>query len=576
MKYILLIITLLILSCTEEPLEPIRILPPEITLNPFNARVVGEGDLTYNHTPHLNDKESHHFTVLRNEAACLQIFTPHKELEKIVIYSKSPLAINAYRIGLIRNSEEGNAWYPDVLVPMSTAQTNIQGTDSSAAYYQTIFTYTDKLTGFPNPVKAKLDGVWLEFPYPVRQPNSPEQLTMEIITASLTLSREVQIQYEVYPDSSTQLILDMNEYGYKHYRAAPDDTTAVKRNLLDIKAHRFARKHGAILNPLPYRSQRGIPYKTSVPKLLNDDLLNPLLDWTEFDARFAPLYDGSAFQDGKPLSHAYLPFNPEWPAPLTLYFSNRQRYEAIWQAFAKQFIQHFQKRGWINTTFQVYCNQKPNEKNGIPWNLDEPKQYEDYKALHYYHQLTESVFSESFPLDIRFRIDISHFFCDEHKGFDDRDLRINKGYPFIEDIPIWAIAGHSIGDSLSDVKAQGLLREGKQVWLYGATPFLHQSGRDPFQLVYQSNADNLNGIMFWKSLARNNESNSGFDHIFYVAAGEAGDVQFLPTIRLKQFKRALDDLSHYQKNNLLTPAELAELYKSGSWMDIQKSYRFWR
>ena len=486
------------------------------------------------------------------------------------------MEINTYRIGLIRNSEKGNDWYPDVLILVPSVQTTIPKTDTSAAYFQTTFSFSDKSDGFPNPVKTKLDGIWLEFLYPATTPESPIQMTIEIKTTSLTLQREIQIRYEDASENYARIMLDMNEYGYKYYRATPNDTAKTKRNLLDISAHRFARRHGAVLNPLPYRSQRGIPYTNSIPKLLNDDLLNPQLDWTDFDSRFAPLFEGSAFPDGKPLSHAYLPFTPEWPAPLSLYFSNRKKYEAIWQAFATRFIQHFKKRGWTNTTFQIYCNQKPNEKNRIPWNLDEPKKFEDYKALNYYHNLTERVFRESHPLDIRFRIDISHFFCDEHEDFADRDLRINDGYPFIKEIPIWAIAGHSLGDSLSDIKAQELLEEGKQVWLYGATPYLHHSGREPFQLVYQSAADNLSGIMFWKSLARNNRSNSGFDHIFYAAADENGEVQFLPTIRLKQFKRALDDLSHYQKSKLFTADELAELYKSGSWLDIKKSYRSWR
>ncbi|MEL6822250.1 MAG: hypothetical protein AAFP70_10845, partial [Calditrichota bacterium] len=313
MKYISLILTLLIISCAEEPLESIRILAPEITLNPFNGEVVGESGLAYNSTPHVTAKETHQFTVLKDEAACLQIFSPRKELEQLNIYSKVPLEINTYRIGLIRNSEKGNDWYPDVLILVPSVQTTIPKTDTSAAYFQTTFSFSDKSDGFPNPVKTKLDGIWLEFLYPATTPESPIQMTIEIETTSLTLQREIQIRYEDASENYARIMLDMNEYGYKYYRATPNDTAKTKRNLLDISAHRFARRHGAVLNPLPYRSQRGIPYTNSIPKLLNDDLLNPQLDWTDFDSRFAPLFEGSAFPDGKPLSHAYLPFNPEWP-----------------------------------------------------------------------------------------------------------------------------------------------------------------------------------------------------------------------------------------------------------------------
>ena len=77
-------------------------------------------------------------------------------------------------------------------------------------------------------------------------------------------------------------------------------------------------------------------------------------DWSEFDERYGPLYDGSAFQEGRPVEHQYLPFNPQWPSAFSLYYENRQRYEEEWHRVALDFEKHFREKKWSQTVFQIY------------------------------------------------------------------------------------------------------------------------------------------------------------------------------------------------------------------------------
>ncbi|MGH1361910.1 MAG: hypothetical protein ACRBF0_00045 [Calditrichia bacterium] len=579
MKRLAILICLILCACSQQSIEPVRILPPDITLNPYTAQTVAPDPIHFNNLRSLGDERVYHFKALPNEALSLQVFTPFHQLEEVRLALLDITAeVKCYRIGLTKNTEKSNSFYPDVLIPLQPDTSLFEGIvlDSIEVTYS-IFPYSTSDSSFPVPKGTQLDGVWLEVLIPAEATTGT--FIGELIVETSTTSKLLQLSVEVIEDTSNSIPfqLDMNEYGYKYHRAAPKDTLPEQRNRLDRRAHQFARDHYAVLNPLPYRSQRGIPYQTAIPTLLNNDLLNPQLDWRAFDERFGPLFDGSAFPDGQPLRHAYLPFNPEWPAPLILHFSDRQKYEAVWQAFADAYITHFKERGWTNTVFQIYNNQKPGENNRIPWNLDEPKSIEDYRALNYYQQLTERVFANAGPVDIRFRLDISHFFCDEHLGYEDRDLRTNNGMPLLQDISIWAIAGHSLGDSLADQNAQTLLEAGKEVWLYGQTPYLHTPAHKVFALAFRVAEKNLTGLMFWKSLARAPYLNGGFDHIFYVQKrSNSTGIDFYPTLRLKQLKRAIDDLRQAAIEQKVSVSELRQIFEGGIRTNIRQATSSWR
>ena len=80
--------------------------------------------------------------------------------------------------------------------------------------------------------------------------------------------------------------------------------------------YRLAHRHRTVLNRVPY-NQRGEIHDGCAPRWDNRRLE---LDWSAWDRRFGPLFDGSAFADlprkGIPLECFYLPLNESWPSPM--------------------------------------------------------------------------------------------------------------------------------------------------------------------------------------------------------------------------------------------------------------------
>ena len=121
-----------------------------------------------------------------------------------------------------------------------------------------------------------------------------------------------------------------------------------------------------------------------------------------WDRRFGPLLDGSAFADlprkGVPVECFYLPLHENWPSPMEgnyngSYWADQAFPESYRQAFvaaSRQIAEHFRARGWNDTLFHGFLNNKNNFKaNGwsrgsSPWLLDEPASFQDYWALRYF------------------------------------------------------------------------------------------------------------------------------------------------------------------------------------------------
>src|SRR5262249_44387930 len=149
---------------------------------------------------------------------------------------------------------------------------------------------------------------------------------------------------------------------------------------------RLAHRHRTVLNRLPY-SQNGRIHDGCAPRW---DSRRLQLDWSNWDRRFGALLDGSAFADlprrRVPLECFYLPLHENWPIPMEGnysgdYWADRafpKSYRRAFVAAARQFAEHLQSRGWTETLFQGFLNNKNNFKNrgwsrgSSPWLLDEP------------------------------------------------------------------------------------------------------------------------------------------------------------------------------------------------------------
>ena len=199
-------------------------------------------------------------------------------------------------------------------------------------------------------------------------------------------------------------------------------------------AHRLAHYHRCVINTVHYsHSGRVIP--EYVPKLTGSGASVHVSDWTQFDRLFGPLFDGSAFEGNPrgrvPVREFYLPLHENWPLPLLDYYAFREpprnegvivrhqleappieqalpdAYKEGFRNVARDFAAHFAERGWTETDFQMYLNNKYQYWGATYWTLDEPVCRDDWQVMRFFARLYKSAVQYSGAVRFVFRGDVS-------------------------------------------------------------------------------------------------------------------------------------------------------------------------
>ena len=273
-----------------------------------------------------------------------------------------------------------------------------------------------------------------------------------LVRAGEQLNREVTVEVEVLPFSlpdKLNFVVDLNCYGgvnsgYDMRRGTPEYRKLVRAY------HRLAHLHRTNLNVLGY-SHSGSVEPDYSPALAGDGSDTRIVSWDDWDAHFGPLLDGSAFGDlpraWVPITNMYLNLFENWPGDLhTSYkwdnyprpattdeykeliarhgleagaieegFS--QAYQDRFSIVALQFAQHLRERGWTNTRYQVYFNNKYFYKDPAPpyggrgvswWLLDEPNHRDDARAVSFFGHLAKRWLGEYPDVPVVLRTDISY------------------------------------------------------------------------------------------------------------------------------------------------------------------------
>jgi len=242
-------------------------------------------------------------------------------------------------------------------------------------------------------------------------------------------------------------VVDLNAYGgvnpgYSVRRGTPEYRALVRAY------HRLAHLNRANLNVLGY-SHSGSVEPDYSPPLTGEGADTKIASWEDWDAHFGPLVDGSAFADlpraGVPVTNLYLNFHEDWPSDLRADYkwndypkpATTEEYRALiarhgleagpieegfsqayqdrFSAVARQFAEHFRERGWLQTRYQVYFNNKYFYKEpargarGVSWwLLDEPNHRDDYRALSFFGHLAKRWLADYPDVPIVWRTDISY------------------------------------------------------------------------------------------------------------------------------------------------------------------------
>jgi hypothetical protein len=176
-----------------------------------------------------------------------------------------------------------------------------------------------------------------------------------------------------------------------------------------VSLQQLMRTHRCTLVQVPYRQAGNLPSPFLAPKFDVTDLDQPRIDWSRFDAELGGLFDGSAFDDGQPVSHFILPLAYNTPVRFLEYQRDPQGYIAAQIGLRRAIAEHLRDKGWTETIFQEFHNE--NIENGAvtsPWYLDEPRTPQDLKGHELFLDIFERAMADAGPgIRPHYRIDIS-------------------------------------------------------------------------------------------------------------------------------------------------------------------------
>ena len=328
-------------------------------------------------------------------------------------------------------------WYPDPLVPLEGAF-NLPAGDNPVPGQTVQPVFVDVYIPHGAAPGQHMGTVLVQ-----TQGQPDKEVTVKVTVVDVTL-----------PDS-LNFVVDLNCYGgvnsgYDIPRGTP------RYRSLAHAYYRLAHLHRTNLDVLGY-SQRGEVNADFAPPLEGQGARTTITSWKDWDQYFAPLLDGSAFDDlpraSIPITNMYLPFFENWPAKLHSGYKfdypqprTQQEYrkQILQQALhagpiqddftkdykdrfslvAKQFADHFRKNHWTRTRYLVYFNnkyywKKPPSQSEIGyktphggggsswWLLDEPNHYDDFRAISFFGHLAKRWLGEFPDVPIILRTDIS-------------------------------------------------------------------------------------------------------------------------------------------------------------------------
>jgi len=203
-----------------------------------------------------------------------------------------------------------------------------------------------------------------------------------------------------------------------------------------FESHRLAHYHRCTINRVPY-GQDGVVDEDMLPTLGGAGKDIRVVDWAAFDRKVGPILSGKAFRgnprDGVPVRTFYLPLFENWPANIHKHYhpgaptsgenwnmrhnmmakpieeAFDQAYKDAMVGVTRQYVEHFEQKGYTRTAVEMYLNNKPKEDRMVStaWTLDEPVRTLDWMALAFYSRLFHEGTKGQRTAQFVFRGDIS-------------------------------------------------------------------------------------------------------------------------------------------------------------------------
>lgn len=358
--------------------------------------------------------------------------------------------------------------------------------------------------------------------------------------------RKVPIELEILPFSlprKATFLCEMNGYGLPDHVS---DYYALQQVAYDHRVHANIL-HYSHNSAAPGARKCNLDMRLPSGKRMDNRRYDDIAPgakagyWDDFAAAFGPYIDGSLFRDGHrgpiPAPGFYLTFHESWPLNCRAYFNgNPDAYEAFREQplYAETYVnilQDFarlaQSKGWTETGFQVYFNNKGslNEKTKAPWILDEPSGYWDYRALQYYGELTDRGRAAAPAVRIDYRIDISRpEYC--------RGQHAQRSDFWV--VSTWAFQHYR--RLVTDRMEEDQLR----AWVYGAANHVHETNRNIQAWALDSWRYGATGLVPWQTVNKDGSALKQADQLglFIFDQDSSGQAVIRHSTRLKAFRES--------------------------------------
>lgn len=478
------------------------------------------GDLPPDHRKHnaLFDGRVVRLTAARGEVTGFQVLLRGDKPVKLNLTFPGP----ALRVDLWRGLyvQSGARRIPDPLMPLAAADEIALSPDQDAMALADVYISFDAAPGL-------------------------RQGTLE-----LSDGRRVPVELTIHPATLPKkagFLCEMNSYGL------PDDVKEF------YALQRIAYDHRVHCNILYYPHTTAAPgaRKTSFDMRLADgkridnrrfDAIKPgdrSAYWDDFVKAFDPYLTGDCFKDGHrgpiPAPGFYLPFHESWPLNCRAHFNGdldayeafaaSPQYAATYVGVLKDFAALARKRGWQETGFQVYFNNKGSlkELTKAPWILDEPTSFWDYRALRYYGQLTDQGRAQAQDLKIDYRIDISR------PEFDRAQLDRPGDF--------WVVSSWAF-EHYRRLVADRMATAGLKTWIYGSSNDPKDSNRMLQAWALDAWRFGATGLVPWQTVDKSGAALKKADPLglFIFDKQPDGAIAIRHSLRLKAYRQAEQDI----------------------------------
>ncbi|KKL06376.1 hypothetical protein LCGC14_2596640, partial [marine sediment metagenome] len=255
-------------------------------------------------------------------------------------------------------------------------------------------------------------------------------------------------------------------------------------------------------------------------------------NWRQFDRHYSALLDGSAFaktrRGPRPIESIYLPINCNWPADYLGW--GTPAYEIEFVKVVGQMADHFTRKGWTKTSFEMFFNHKTRFKV-FEWDGDETRFPKDNAYFKEFGRLLAKAVPPGKGARFVFRHDASWLM---RQQFDDLAGVVN----------MW-ICNKEVFSYYPEAPA--LLRaRGDKVWIYGSPPNAFTASVGAVGMPLRAWMCGTDGFVHWLAV------NVGSDPWFNFFGGGTGLIfpggKFgldgpLASVRLKLQRNCLQDIA---------------------------------